>query len=62
MFLGVSTAPGTFTPQILRQMAKNCERPQIYALSNPTAKSECTAQEAYDHTEVFFFCQPELSQ
>ncbi|CEM35928.1 unnamed protein product [Vitrella brassicaformis CCMP3155] len=47
MLLGLSGKGGAFTEKIIKAMRSQCKSPIIFALSNPTSKSECTAEEAY---------------
>ncbi len=49
--IGVSGQPQTFTETVVKAMASHVEMPIIFALSNPTSKSECTAEQAYTWTE-----------
>jgi malate dehydrogenase (oxaloacetate-decarboxylating)(NADP+) len=45
--IGVSTMPKLFSQPVIEAMSEINQRPIIFPYSNPTSRSECTAEEAY---------------
>lgn len=51
ILMGLSTMGGVFTPKILTKMSEWNKRPIVFPLSNPSANSECTFEDAIRYTD-----------
>ena len=48
--VGVAAQPNAFNEGVIRRMCELTERPIIVAVSNPTSKAECSAEQAYRYS------------
>lgn len=51
VLIGTTGKGGQFTQAVLEEISSYQEKPVVFALSNPTTQSECTAEQAYKYTK-----------
>lgn len=51
ILIGATGAPGTFNQDVIEAMCAVNDQPAIFALSNPTSRAECTAEQAYSWSQ-----------
>jgi len=51
VLIGATGNPGTFTREVVDAMCAVNDRPVLFALSNPTSRAECTAEQAYQWSD-----------
>lgn len=51
ILIGLSTIGGAFSKEILTRMGEWNDKPVVFPLSNPSANSECTFEDAINYTE-----------